>query len=125
MGVLDELKKEAEKAKAREEEEKSTTQVRRDEIRRELMPRMKAVHKYFREFTDHLNIVAPKAKIDYELEGLGTLKSMTQSDFKLAVENPEIVKETGEVDKFTFHFTYSRDGQHEFKVAGQIAAEQK
>lgn len=120
MGVLDELKQTAEELKAKEDEEKSTTIRRAEQIRRDIAPKMKELYTYFKEFCDHLNVVSPDVTGDYLLEGLGTLTALHQGEYKLATDDPE----ADTVQKFTFHWTCSRDGRQDFRVANGVAAEQ-
>lgn len=118
MGLLDELKQEAESLKAREEETtQELTQADTERSSRMLEPKMKALYKYFTEFCDHLNVVTPDVSGDYLLEGLGTLTNLRQGDYKLATDEPD------SVNKFTFHWSCSRPGRQEFKVPNAIVAE--
>ncbi len=117
MGLLDELKQEAESVKAREDEAPDTTQTQAQHARRKLEPKMKALYKYFMEFNEHLNVVSPDVSGDYLLEGLGTLTNLRQGDYKLATDDPKSIQ------KFTFHWSCSRAGRQEFKVANPILAE--
>jgi hypothetical protein len=118
MGLLDELKQEAESLKTRDDEDtQETPQVDTEVVRRQLEPKMKALYKYFTEFSEHLNVVSPDVSGDYLLEGLGTLTNLRQGDYKLATDEPNSVQ------KFTFHWSCSRQGRQEFKVGNPIIAE--
>ncbi len=117
MGVLDELKQEADELKVREDVAQETTQADTDCVRRKLEPKMKALYKYFKEFNEHLNVVSPDVSGDYLLDGLGTLTNLRQGDYKVATEDPKSIQ------KFTFHWSCSRPGRQEFKVANPILAE--
>ncbi len=117
MGVLDELKQEVEDLKAKKGEDQQPTQADTDLVRRKLLPKMKALYNYFKEFNEHLQVVSPDVTGDYLLEGLGTLTNLRQSDYKLATDDPKTIL------KFIFHWTCSRSGRHEFKVENPILAE--
>ena len=117
MGLLDDLKQEAEQAKARGEEAPDNAQAELERVRRQLEPKMKALYKYFAEFNEHLNVVSPEVSGDYLLEGLGTLTNLRQGDYKLATDDPNSIQ------KFTFHWSCSRQGRQEFKVSNPILAE--
>jgi len=119
MGLLDELKQQAENLKSVEDEAGDAPQADTEAVRRQLAPKMKALYKYFNEFNDHLNVVTPDVTGDYLLEGLGTLTNLRQGDYKLATDDPK------SLDKFTFHWTCSRQGRQEFKVANPIIAEKQ
>ena len=121
MGLLDELKQEAQDLKAREDEGQDSTQADAnadvERSRRMLAAKMKALYKYFKEFNEHLNVVSPDVSGDYLLEGLGTLTNLQQGDYKLATDDPKSIQ------KFTFHWSCSRQGRHEFKITNPIIAE--
>lgn len=123
MGLLDELKQEAQELKAREEEGQDPVQANvnadtdAEQARRMLGPKMKALYNYFKEFNEHLNVVSPDVSGDYLLEGLGTLTNLRQGDYKLATDDPKSIQ------KFTFHWSCSGSGRQEFKVTNPILAE--
>ncbi len=119
MGLLDDLKQEAEELKAKGDDAPETTQtdVDVDRARRQLRAKMQALYKYFNEFNEHLNVVSPDVSGDYLLEGLGTLTNLRQGDYKLATDDPKSIQ------KFTFHWACARQGRHEFKVLNPIIAE--
>ncbi len=124
MGLLDDLKQEAQEHKAREDEGQDPTQANAEsdsdaeQARRKLAPKMKALYNYFKEFNEHLNAVSPDVSGDYLLEGLGTLTNLRQGDYKLATDDPRSIQ------KFTFHWSCSGSGRQEFKVTNPIIAEQ-
>lgn len=117
MGLLDDLKQEAEQLKAKDDEVPESPQADSDRVRRTLEAKMKALYKYFSEFNEHLNVVSPDVSGDYLLEGLGTLTNLQQGDYKLATDDPNSIQ------KFTFHWSCSRQGRQEFKVGNPILAE--
>lgn len=118
MGLLDDLKQEAEELKSKEDESApEDTQAEMERARRLLEPKMKALYKYFTEFCEHLNVVTPDVSGDYLLEGLGTLSNLHQGDYKLATEDPNSIQ------KFTFHWSCAGRGSKEFKVSNPIIAE--
>lgn len=117
MGLLDELKQEAETVKARDGDEQDTTQADTERAMRQLEPKMKALYKYFTEFCDHLKVVSPEVTGDYLLEGLGTLTKLRQGEYNLTTDDPNSIQ------KFTFHWSCSRPGRQEFKIDNPIIAE--
>ena len=117
MSLLDELKQEAENLKSREDDGQDTAPVDIAAVMRKLEPKMKALYKYFTEFNEHLNVVSPDVSGDYLLEGLGTLTKLRQGDYNLTTDDPNSIQ------KFTFHWSCSRQGRHEFKVDNPIIAE--
>ncbi|MDX1529739.1 MAG: hypothetical protein R3337_14010, partial [Gammaproteobacteria bacterium] len=78
MGVLDELKQQAEKVQAKLEEQEASEKSQRSRIERELITRMDDLHSYFKEFQQQLTLVNPEIASDYYLTDLCTLKGLTQ-----------------------------------------------
>jgi hypothetical protein len=121
MGLLDDLKQEAEERTASEEQgqgqDSASSDSDTEHVRRTLAPKMKALYNYFKEFNEHLNVVSPDVSGDYLLEGLGTLTKLQQGDYKLATDDPNSIQ------KFTFHWSCTRPGRQEFKVLNPIIAE--
>ena len=123
MGLLDELKTEAQELKAREDDGQDPTQANAnpdwdaEQARRMLAPKMRALYNYFKEFNEHLNVVSPDVSGDYLLEGLGTLNNLRQGDYQLATDDPKSIQ------KFTFHWSCSGSGRQEFKITNPILAE--
>lgn len=118
MSLLDELKQEAENLKSQDDHGQDTNPADIKTVMRKLEPKMKALYKYFTEFHEHLNVVSPDVSGDYLLEGLGTLTKLRQGDYKLTTED-----DPNSIQKFTFHWSCSRQGRQEFKVDNPIIAE--
>ena len=89
MGVIDELKREAERRKRELSEEEAWKVCREETFRKEIGPAMQAILRYLREMTEHLNFLKPDVGIGYTLPGLGEIGNLVQEDYRLAVDNVE------------------------------------
>lgn len=119
MGVLDELKQQAEKAQARLEEQEASLEGRRSTIERKLMKRMDDLHAYFKEFQQQLALVNPEISNDFYITDLCTLNGLKQGAYQVTSDNSD------HVHKFTFHYALVGRGMREVKLPNKLVAEQK
>ena len=119
MGVLDELKQEAEKTQAEREKEQSTETAQKAELERKLVTRVDDLYSYFKEFQKQLSVVSPDVVGDFNVQELCKLTNLKQGDYKLSTEN------SSEVRKFTFHYTCTGPGIREIRLPSRVIAEQK
>lgn len=116
MGFLDELKKEAEQVKQREQESRSATDLERERVLRSIRPRMQKVHDYLKEACEQLNVLDPDVHMSYEVKGFGKLGPLRQGGYKVVAEEPR------KLEKFTLSFACSRPDQVRFQVQGKERA---
>ncbi len=119
MGVLDELKQQAEKVQARLEKQEASDKGQRSRIERELITRMDDLHSYFKELKQQLSLVNPEITTDFYITDLCTLKGLTQGAYQVTSDN------SGTVNKFTFHYALVGRGMREVKLPNRLVAEQK
>lgn len=104
MGVLDDLKKEAEAIaaeKARENTERAAAQAK---AREQIDPCMQRVHKYFEELKQHLEVVNREILASYEVRGVGRVDRLVQGQYAVARPNPE------KLDRFSFRCVCAKPG---------------
>ncbi len=119
MGVLDELKQQAEKAQARLKEQEASRDGQRSNIERSLMKRMDDLHAYFKEFQQQLALVNPEITNDFYITDLCTLMGLKQGAYQVTSDS------SGHVHKFTFHYALIGRGMREVKLPNRLVAEQK
>jgi hypothetical protein len=89
MGVIEDLKREAERRK-QELSEEEAWKVRRDTVYKNgIRPAMQAVFRYLNEMTEHLNFLKPEVGIRYTLPGYGEIGNLVQEDYRMAVDSTE------------------------------------
>ncbi len=115
MGVLDELKREAEALEARKARENALNKERQARIESKLRPCMASLYKYFEEFKRHLELVNPKIVADYDVRELGPLTGLHQGNYALITENPQ------RIEKFSFRCVCAKDGVVELKRADRAS----
>lgn len=119
MGVLDELKQQAEKVQAKLKEQEASQKGQRSRLERRLVTRMDDLHAYFKEFQQQLNLVKPEITSDFYITDLCTLKGLSQEAYQLTSDN------SGHVNKFTFHYALVGKGVREVRLPNKLVAEQK
>ncbi|NIR29142.1 MAG: hypothetical protein GWN84_07470 [Gammaproteobacteria bacterium] len=117
MGFLDELKQEAEAAKAGEASQNGDAQERERVFRTALEPAMRRIHAYLEQVVEQLNVVNLDARVAYEVEGVGRIENLCQSNYKLKVDDPARLYD------FTLCYVCSREGRIRFEKRGKPASE--
>ncbi|GAB6040720.1 hypothetical protein [Endothiovibrio diazotrophicus] len=113
MGILDELRQEADQLKNQELEERRRKEEIERRFREEIDPKMQQLHAYLREVVQQLNVVKPEIPVDYEIAGKPLLKGLNQGDYFLGHYAER---------KFTLQFVCTRELKQVFEIneAGQI-----
>ncbi|MBZ0092551.1 MAG: hypothetical protein K8F27_10055 [Sulfuricellaceae bacterium] len=87
MGILDDLKKEADELKIRQE---TDTQNRLERITRNFVlveDKLKQMHHFLLELVNQLNVIKPHVLRSYYLSGFGQIDNLLQEDYRLNTEN--------------------------------------
>jgi len=85
MGILDELKQEAERVRhLQEEEERATAEIRGD--RAGLRDRMVRIHHYLFELIEHLDVAGWQVAATYSLPGVGEVE-LIQGNYRIYIDN--------------------------------------
>ena len=119
MGVLDELKQQADKAQAKLKQQEAQEQSQRSQIERRLNARLEDLHAYFREFQQQLNVVKPEITSDYYITDLCTLKNLSQGNYRVTSDSSNGVR------RFVFHYASTGNGVREVKLSSKLLAEQR
>lgn len=119
MGVLDELKRQAEKAQASLEQQQAGQEGQQALIERRLMTRMDDLHAYFKEFQQQVNLVNPEITGDFYIADLCTLENLRQEGYQVTSGNADGLR------KFTFHYARVGKGLSEVRFSNKLIAEQK
>lgn len=118
MGVLDDLKREAEAAKAQKQEQTLSAAAVRELAERTVQPRIQKLFKYFKDLKSQLDVVdAGDVLRAYDIQGVGELKQLVQCNYKLTTDDvPE------RVEQFAFHYECVRPGRREVRIAHRSTA---
>lgn len=119
MGVLDDLKKEAAAVTARAEESRNTEQERREEILRQIGPKMRELYNFFKELAETLNVVQPDVRADYQVDGFGMLQGLHQEGYRLSTPDNRALTQ------LTFRYDCVSEGSTKFRIRGKEATERQ
>ncbi|MDD5033651.1 MAG: hypothetical protein PHE55_02750 [Methylococcaceae bacterium] len=87
MGLLEELKREAENARLAKEREEAR-QVELERIyHEEIRPRMLEIHRYLLEMIDHLNQVTWSVMASYDFPGIGKVENLLQGGYRISIDS--------------------------------------
>lgn len=85
MGLLDELKKQAETLRREAEAKERAARERAQAIRAQAAPALARIHGFLKELVEQLAVLRPQILVDYTVPGLGTLPGLRQEGYELAV----------------------------------------
>ncbi|TAN53173.1 MAG: serine/threonine protein kinase [Methylococcaceae bacterium] len=126
-GILGDLKKEAEQARQAKEAE-ADRQARLEEVyRRELCPRLLAIHGYLFDLVEQLNTLSWTVTAEYEFPGIGKVGGLKQEDYRIRIDSTDSPKRVvltfvcraPEERRYGVSFDKS-DETHKFFVTQQI-----
>jgi hypothetical protein len=113
MGLLDDLKNQAEGLRQQEENE-AAEQARRDKVyMEEIRPRLVKAYQYFHELVKYLNYVKPEILVDYPLYVKGNSIRLRQGDYAVVSDSSEELKRIDIILQCSF------DRPAEFEIAGK------
>lgn len=87
MGILDELKREAELARQNKSQEELRKEEQERVYRDELAPRMSALHQFLVELVKLLEESGRPVTADYELPGIGKVEAMAQNNYGISIDS--------------------------------------
>ncbi len=93
MGILDDLKREAEQARRAKEGEEALRAERERTYRDEIRPRMKKIHQYLIEVVEQLQLINRQVKASYSIPCIGMMGDLTQENYRVFIDSAENPKE--------------------------------
>lgn len=115
MGLLDELRSEATQQKVSDARSRVLGERRTSEAEVKLRPRMVALHRYFKEFIDHLSVINPEVTTRLEVADFGVVTSLKQESYRFWTEQPD------DPTRFTFGFTASSKQRPQIRLTQVVA----
>jgi hypothetical protein len=107
MGILDDLKKEAEALEAEKARDSTTRRAVLEEARAEIEPLMQTLYNYFSELKQHLTTVNKEISASYEIRGVGLVEDLKQGQYGVSTERIE------QIEKFTFRCVCASTGVYQ------------
>ncbi len=117
MSLLDDLKKQATQANAKEPEDDSTT-VRKHQVNwHTLVPKLQLIITYMRELAENLNAIDLDDKYDYPLTKNIEFKNLTKENFRVRKADEKSVRD------FSFRYDLVGERNIEFIIPNDFNAE--
>jgi len=91
MGILDDLKNQAEDKKAKEEQEKRRQIELHQYYQKNIHPKMLQLYTFLNEFIEHLNYIKNITKVSYPIAPDGSLVEFEQSDYKITIDSTKAI----------------------------------
>lgn len=113
MGVLDDLRKQADGVKEQQLAEQQRREALDEAYRERILPRLEAAYTYLSELVQHLNVVRPDVRAGYELAGFGRLDGLRQGDYAVRADSRQNMREVA------LELLCRGDGPVEFEVRGK------
>ncbi len=109
MGLLDDLRQQAEDRKTDAEKEQERQQRLRRIYEQEINPKLLKTYRFLRELTDHLNYLKPEINVSYELPVYGIIDGYKQGDYNVTANSDK------EMTEIKFRFTCAREKNIQFR----------
>lgn len=93
MGLLDDLKNQAENLQAKEQAGEGGSGQKTDFYNNQIHPRMVEIFGFLKELTKNLNIIKPETIIEYPILPGGQKQTFRQGEYKVEVDNHQQIKE--------------------------------
>ncbi len=93
MGLLDDLKNQADNLQAKEQAGEGGLGQKTDFYNNEIHPRMVEIFDFLKEMTKNLNIIKPETIIEYPILPGGQNQTFRQGDYKVEADNHQQIKE--------------------------------
>lgn len=92
MGILDDLKNQAEAKKAGESQELKSQEDLEQYYQDNIHPKMLQMYTYFKELVEHLNYVDTETTASYPIRADGTMQDFLQKDYKVTIDSTKTVR---------------------------------
>lgn len=119
MGLIDDLKKEAEQRRLAETSQGRSESERENFYDSKVQPQMAKLYTYLRELVETISYLDRKIFGSYKIEGYGEFTKLLQADYQVQIDNSKA--------PYYIALTYScqSEGTVEFTISGEKAVEQQ
>ncbi len=114
MGLLDELKQQAEQKRDIVARAEADQEARYDVFRESIQPKMVQLFSYLSEIVEQLNFVDSSIRVSYPIKTYAALSELQQKDYKIRADSMEGMK------KIDFSFECIGEGRVEFDVENKL-----
>ncbi len=124
MGILDELKQEADLKRACEEQQKRDQEQLEKRYRQEILPKMQKIYTFFKEMVEYLQYLQKPIEIDSYSKRYPQFDPLVQKEYKLTTDQFGGVSHFDELKEIYLKFYCIGEGSFELQVKNQAEVEQ-
>ena len=117
MGLLDDLRNQAEGKKAADEEAAARKAEREQYYQEKILPRMIKTYQFFNEFVEHLNFIKLETIVHYPLLPDGRLQPLRQEGYNIVIDSSKALK------RIDFSLEGVLDKPLQFEIFGKDAVQ--
>jgi len=125
MGILDELRSDAEQKKGGELKQEDNKKVLEDAYLHDILPAMQSIFKYLKELVDHLNYVGVAVKVMQYSPRYSQLGVLKQQNYKLSTDSFGGFGDFNRLMQINLSFFCYADGHFTYKVEGRDRIDQE
>jgi hypothetical protein len=93
MGLLDDLKNQAESLRAQEQQGEARPEGKSEFYEEEIHPRMKEIHAFLNEMVENLNFIKPETIVEYPIYPGGEKQGFRQGKYNLIIDSPQQIRD--------------------------------
>jgi len=93
MGLLDDLKNQAETLRAKEQQGEDRSGDKTQFYQEEIHPRMKEIYDFLNEMVENLNFIKPETIVNYPIYPGGEKQSFRQGKYNLVIDSPQQIRD--------------------------------
>lgn len=117
MGLLDDLRREADLAREARETEAARQAELQNIYRSEMAPRLAGIYRYLTEMIEHLETANWMVEAAYDIPGVGRVENLRQGDYRLYIDSHESPR------KITLQFARGAKEERKFSLQAAQAEE--
>ena len=125
MGVLDQLRKEADQKKSSEQQKKNYKQQIDTAYKSQILPKMQEVFKYMRELVDHLNYLEVPIQVENYSSRFPKLGTLAQKDYKISTDGYGGFADIDKLMHINVTFFCVGEGELKYTVIGKSTIEKE
>ncbi len=115
MGLLDDLKSQADTQREGEQADEARLAERERVYREDIQPRMVTAYQFFIKMVEQLNYLKMETRVDYPLLPEGKMCTLLQDDYKVVIDSSKNLKQ------IDLNFQCSLDKPLDFEIIGKDA----
>ncbi|HSG93525.1 MAG TPA: hypothetical protein VK999_07375, partial [Methylotenera sp.] len=89
MGLLDDLRKQSDELKAKEDQESARLAQAEAIYSEKIQPRLREIYQHLKELTDHLNYIKPNTVGTYIINAEGMQKEFVQGEYSVSIDSTD------------------------------------